>query len=99
VAKQATGTVAGSAGGAAGTGAVAGTGTASAVPYTTGHFEHNPGRPMSWVGTSIVIVGFLLGGASFIPNMHWVLFWVGVGIAVLGCLVLAFTKTFNEDWY
>jgi hypothetical protein len=81
------------------TGTVEGTGAASTVPYTTGHFEHQPGRRMSWIGVGIVVVGFLLGGASFVPHMNWLIFWIGAGIAILGCLVLAVTKTFNEDWY
>jgi hypothetical protein len=89
VAEQATGTVASSADSSAG---------ALAHP-PTGHLEHNPGRPMSWVGVSVVIVGFFIGGAAFIPHPIWWLFWLGTGIAVLGCLMLAFTKTFNEDWY
>jgi hypothetical protein len=61
--------------------------------------EHNPGRPVSWVGTSVVIIGFIVGGIAMVPSPHWVVFWVGTGIAIIGCLILAFSKAMNTDWY
>ncbi|HEY6494382.1 MAG TPA: HGxxPAAW family protein [Trebonia sp.] len=87
-----------------GTGAVAGTGsgTAGALEHGTVHLEHNPGRPVSWVGTSIVIVGFVIGGIAFPianPGPNWVVFWVGTAIAVIGCLILAVSKAMSTDWY
>jgi len=75
------------------------TGSAGALAHGSGHSEHNSGRPISWVGTSIVIIGFIVGGAAMVPAPHWVLFWVGAGIAIVGCLVLAFSKAMNTDWY
>ena len=81
------------------TGTVETTGGAGTLAHGTGHLEHNPGRPMSWAGVTVVIIGFIIGGIAFIPSPHWVLFWVSVGVSVLGCLMLLFTKTFNEDWY
>jgi hypothetical protein len=72
---------------------------AGAVAHGTAHLEHNPGRPISWVGTSIVIVGFIIGGIAFIPGPHWVWFWVGTGVAIIGLLVLLFSKAFDTDWY
>jgi hypothetical protein len=81
-------------------GAVESTGTANVTAQNAaGHEEHNPGRPISWVGTAIVIVGFVVGGAAMIPGPHWPLFWVGAGIAIVGCLILAFSKAMNTDWY
>jgi hypothetical protein len=81
-------------------GAVQSTGTANVTAHNAaGHEEHNPGRPISWVGTTIVIVGFVVGGAAMIPAPHWVLFWVGAGIAIVGCLILAFSKAMSTDWY
>jgi hypothetical protein len=71
-------------------------------PYDPAHLEHNPGRPISWVGTSVVVVGFIIGGISFPianPAPQWVLFWIGTAIAVVGCLILAFSKAMNTDWY
>ena len=60
---------------------------------------HNPGRPISWVGVAVVIIGFVIGGVAFIPHPTWWAIWVGGGVAVVGCLMLAFTKAMNEDWY
>ena len=54
---------------------------------------------MSWVGVGIVIVGFIIGGIAFFPAPHWTIFWIGTGVAIVGCLSLLFTKTMNEDWY
>jgi hypothetical protein len=73
--------------------------TDAALAQGSGHLEHNPGRPMSWVGVGIVIVGFIIGGIAFFPAPNWTLFWVGTAVAIVGCLSLAVTKTFNEDWY
>jgi hypothetical protein len=96
VAEQATETV-------DGTGAVAGTDAAGTVgvPFD-GHLEHNPGRPISWIGTSTVIVGFIIGGIAFPitnPGPNWIVFWVGTAVAIIGCLVLLFSKAMNTDWY
>ena len=84
------------------TGTVEGTGTAGALEHGSDHSEHNPGRPISWVGTMTVVVGFLIGGIAFPisdPGPNWVLFWIGTAIAIVGCLVLAFSKAMNTDWY
>jgi hypothetical protein len=95
VAEQATDALEGTRGGA-----VRGTGTSGAAAHAhAGHLEHNPGRPMSWVGVVIVVVGFLIGGIAMVPSPHWVIFWIGGGVAVVGLLTLLFTKTFNDDWY
>lgn len=83
-------------------GASAATGTSAepTVPHgTSPHSEHNPGRPISWVGTTIVVIGFIIGGVAFVPGPNWILFWVGTAVAIIGCLILAFSKAMNEDWY
>ncbi|MGH3169595.1 MAG: HGxxPAAW family protein [Trebonia sp.] len=90
MADQATGTVETSGGAAA---------VSTAHAAGPGHLPHNPGRPVSWVGTSTVIVGSIVGGVGFVPHMTWWLFWVGVAIAVLGILVLAVARTVSTDWY
>jgi hypothetical protein len=69
------------------------------LPGTPHAPEHNPGRPVSWVGTSVVVIGFIVGGIAMVPSPHWVVFWVGTGIAIIGCLILAFSKAMNTDWY
>ena len=84
-----------------GTGAVAGTGTGGTLAHDAGgaHLEHNSGRPISWVGTGTVIVGFIVGGIAFFPSPNWLIFWIGTAVAIIGCLILLFSKTFSEDWY
>ena len=84
-----------------GTGAVAGTGTAGTLAHGGGgaHLEHNSGRPISWAGTGTVIVGFIIGGIAFFPSPNWLIFWIGTAVAIIGCLILLFSKTFSEDWY
>lgn len=84
------------------TGTVEGTGTAGALAHGTAHLEHNPGRPIAWVGSMITIAGFVIGGIAFPianPAPNWVVFWVGAAVAVLGLLILLFSKSMSEDWY
>ena len=73
----------------------------STVAHSTGtaHEAHNPGRPISWAGTVVTTIGFIIGGIAMVPAPHWVLFWVGAAVAIIGCLILLFSKTMNEDWY
>jgi hypothetical protein len=80
-------------------GTVEGTGTTGAVAHSPGHMPHNPGRPISWVGTTVVIIGFIIGGIAFVPGPNWILFWISAGIAIVGCLILLFSKAMHTDWY
>jgi hypothetical protein len=81
------------------TGTVESTDAAGTLAHGSPHMEHNPGRPVSWIGVGIIIVGFIIGGIAFFPAPHWTIFWIGTGVAIVGCLSLLFTKTMNEDWY
>jgi hypothetical protein len=71
---------------------------------TVAHLGPNPpfhGRRVSWVAVSVIMAGFLVGGLSLIFGSHgptWWLFWVAVGVAVVGLLMMVATNTF-EDWY
>lgn len=59
------------------------------------------GRPVSWVAVSIVMAGFLVGGAGLVFGHHgptWWVFWLGTGLAALGVLVAISVNTF-DDWY
>lgn len=60
---------------------------------------HNPGRPISWVCVTIVVIGFVIGGVAFIPHPTWWAVWVGGGVAAVGFIMLVFTNAVNEDWY
>ena len=54
---------------------------------------------MSWVAVAVIIVGFIVGGIAMVPRPTWWAFWLGAGIAVVGCLMTLFAKTFTDDWY
>ena len=60
--------------------------------------EAHHGRPASWVAVSIIIVGFIIGGIALPIGPTWWLFWTGVGIVVLGAIVGAAVRIF-DDWY
>jgi hypothetical protein len=80
-------------------GTVEGTGTAGALAHGPSHLEHNPGRPISWAGTVVVTIGFIIGGIAFVPKPDWLVFWIGTGVAIVGCLILLFSKAMSTDWY
>ncbi len=60
------------------------------------HAQH--GRRSSWVAVSIIIVGFVVGGVAMVPHPRWWLVWVGAGIVIVGGLIAAATRIF-DDWY
>jgi hypothetical protein len=93
VADQATGTV--ETGGATDPAAVS---SAQGAQHPQ-HLEHNSGRPISWVGVVIAIIGSVVGGIAFYPHLRWWLLWVGVGVMIVGLLVMAVAGTFSKDWY
>jgi protein-S-isoprenylcysteine O-methyltransferase Ste14 len=76
-------------------------GTAAAVGQAHGmqHLEHNSGRPISWIGVSIVLVGFIFGAVGFVPHMRWWEFWAGAAIALVGIIIIAAARTMSKDWY
>ena len=84
------------------TGAVDTAGAASLSSAHAGgvqHLEHNSGRPISWVGVLVAIIGSVVGGAAFIPHMNWPLLWAGCAVFLVGLFVLVGAKTFSKDWY
>lgn len=75
--------------------------TASANVAHLGPHPPFHGRRVSWVAVSIIMAGFLVGGLALIFGSHgptWWLFWVAVGLSVVGVLMTVATNTF-EDWY
>jgi hypothetical protein len=42
--------------------------------------------PAAWTAVVIVLVAFTLGAVAMVLGPNWVLFWISVGIAVLGAL-------------
>ena len=61
------------------------------------HEEYH-GRPVSWVVTVLVVIGFTLGGIALCIGPSWVLFWVGAGIVILAGIMGAAVRIF-DDWY
>ena len=62
------------------------------------HHEEYHGRPVSWVVSTLVVIGFVLGGIALCIGPSWVLFWVGAGIVVLAGIMGAAVHIF-DDWY
>ena len=82
-------------------GAVVGDTGAHGLDAQTGQsYEHEEyhGRPVSWVVTVLVVIGFTLGGIALCIGPSWVLFWVGAGIVVLAGIMGAAVRIF-DDWY
>ena len=70
----------------------------SQVPGTPVSFPTFHGRPVSWVAVSLVMVAFVVGGLALVFGPTWWLFWVALGLAVVGLLLAAATGIF-DDWY
>ena len=82
-------------------GAVVGDTGAHGLDAQTGQsYEHEEfhGRRASWVVSTLVILGFTLGGIALCIGPSWVLFWVGAGIVVLAGIMGAAVRIF-DDWY
>ena len=39
----------------------------------------------TWVATGVIIAGTILGGIALI-EWNWVMFWIGVGLFIAGCI-------------
>jgi hypothetical protein len=91
--KQAgTGTLEGGAGGSD-----PGSSLSASMGVAEAHAGHL-GRPVSWVAVTIIIIGFVVGGVAMVVGPTWWAFWLGTGIALVGCLLAASTHIF-DDWY
>jgi hypothetical protein len=60
---------------------------------------HHHGSPKSWAAVTVIIIGFIVGGIAMVPHPTWWLFWIGAGIAIVGCIMTLFARTFSQDWY
>jgi hypothetical protein len=54
------------------------------------------GRASSWLAVVVIWIGFGVGGAALVPHPKWVLFWVGVGIVVVGGIIAAAVHIFDD---
>jgi hypothetical protein len=60
--------------------------------------EAHHGRPASWVVTTLVIIGFIVGGIALTIGPSWVMFWTGAAIVVIAGITGAAVRIF-DDWY
>jgi hypothetical protein len=56
------------------------------------------GRPVSWAAVTIILIGFIIGGAALMFGPTWWLFWVGCAVTAFGGFVALAGGIFN-DWY
>jgi hypothetical protein len=70
----------------------------SQVPGTPVSFPSFHGRTVSWVAVTLICAAFLAGGLALVVGPTWWLFWVALGVAVLGGLLALGTGIF-DDWY
>jgi hypothetical protein len=42
--------------------------------------------PAAWTAVTIVLIAFTVGAIAMVLGPNWLLFWISVGIAVLGAL-------------
>jgi hypothetical protein len=60
------------------------------------HYAHARGRPIAWLVVSVIIAGTCAAGISLIVAAPW-LFWVGVGIVVVGIAVGRATHAMRDE--
>jgi hypothetical protein len=54
------------------------------------------GRASSWLAVVVIWIGFCVGGVALVPHPKWVLFWVGMGIIVVGGIIAAAVHIFDD---
>lgn len=43
--------------------------------------------PAAWTAVVMCLAGITIGGVALIPDPHWILFWIGVAIALASGIV------------
>lgn len=49
----------------------------------------------SWFAATVIVIGFIVGGVAII-YWNWPIFWIGVGITVIGSIFGAAVGIMNE---
>ena len=57
------------------------------TPTEDAHADLHGNTPAAWTAVVIVLIAFTLGAIAIVLGPNWVLFWVSVGLAVVGTLV------------
>ncbi|MFL6070673.1 MAG: HGxxPAAW family protein [Actinomycetes bacterium] len=52
----------------------------------TVHHDKHGSTPAAWTAVTIIMVAFLVGGIGVVVAQPWI-FWVGVGLVVVGLVV------------
>lgn len=63
--------------------------TTADQPVTQGSEEAHDlhgNTPAAWTAVTIVLIAFTIGAIAMVLGPNWLLFWISVGIAVLGAL-------------
>ncbi len=68
------------------------------APAESHAHEIRHGRPVSWVAVGIIMAAFLAGGLALVLGPIWWLFWVSIGLIVVGGL-LGLSTHILDDWY
>jgi hypothetical protein len=53
------------------------------APHTE---AHHGSTPAAWTAVTIILIAFTLGAIAIVLGPNWVLFWVSVALAVVGCI-------------
>jgi hypothetical protein len=48
---------------------------------------HHGRTPAAWVGVTIAMIGFIVGGIAMVIGPNWTLFWISVAILVVSLIV------------
>lgn len=72
------------------------TSQAPASAAHSGKHVHHGRTPAAWVGVSLAMVGFLLGGVAMVLGPNWVLFWVAAAILAIALIA---TKVLQSMGY
>jgi hypothetical protein len=54
--------------------------------HETEHHDRHGQTPAAWAAVTIVVVAFFVGTLGVVIG-QWVMFWIGVGLVVLGGIV------------
>ncbi|GIH89737.1 HGxxPAAW family protein [Planobispora siamensis] len=54
------------------------------------------GRALSWLAVTVSLLGFAIGGIALTAGPNWLVFWMGVAVCMMGCVLLLFFGAFKD---